>query len=92
MQLKNIEYSNWIYSWKIYKNNWKWSWKINLKYRIKSISNLISNNFLFEEPIYELNKLIEMEQNINRDDLIYQIGNEKKDKTCDIQKFKTITQ
>ena len=57
------------------------------------IQNKINFKFdLFEEPIYELNKLIEMEQNINRDDLIYQIGNEKKDKTCDIQKFKTITQ
>ena len=39
---------------------------------------MISNNFLFEEPICELSKLIEIEQKINRDDLIYQIGNEEK--------------
>ena len=43
-----------------------------------------------EEDTYELKKLVGMEDNLNRDGLIYEAGNKKKDKTYDFQKFKTI--
>ena len=47
-------------------------------------------DFLNEEATYELNKIVEMENKLNRDNLIYKTGNMKKDKTYDFQKFKTI--
>ena len=37
----------------------------------KSIASLFSKDFLNEEATYELNKIVEMENKINRDDLIY---------------------
>ena len=40
------------------------------------------------EATDELNKIVETEKKLNRDDLIYKTGNKKKDKTCDFQKFK----
>ena len=48
----------------------------------KSIIGFFSKDFLSEEAIYELNKIKGIEQKINRDDLIYKIGNNKKDQTC----------
>ena len=48
------------------------------------------NNFLNKGAAYELNKIAEIENKLNRDDLINKIGNIKKDKTYDFQKFKTI--
>ena len=42
---------------------------------------MFSKDFLNEEAIYELNKIVEMENKLNRDDLIYKTGNSKKDKT-----------
>ena len=47
-------------------------------------------DFLNEEATYELNKIVEMENKLNRDNLIYKTGNMKKNKTYDCQKFKTI--
>ena len=47
-------------------------------------------DFLNEEATYELNKIVQMENKLNRDNLIYKTGNMKKDKTYDFQKFKTI--
>ena len=57
----------------------------------KSIASLFSKNGLNEEATYKLNKILEMENKLNRDYLIYKTGNKKKDKTCNFQKFKTIT-
>ena len=43
----------------------------------KPIASLFSKEFLYEEDIYELNKVVEIEQKINRDDLIYKTDNKK---------------
>ena len=51
---------------------------------------MFSKKFITGEAIYELNKIVEIEQNINRDNLIYKLGDKKKDKTYDFQKFKKI--
>ena len=56
----------------------------------KSIASLFSKNVLNEEPTYELKKIVEMENKLNRDDLIFKTSNKKKDKTYDFYKFKTI--
>ena len=37
-----------------------------------------------------MNKIVEIEKKVNRDDLIYKTGNEKNDKTYDFRNFKTI--
>ena len=42
-----------------------------------SISNLFSKDFLAGETRDELNKIKEIEQQINRDDLIFKTGNKK---------------
>ena len=44
----------------------------------------------FQEATYELNKIVEMENKRNRDNLIYKTDNKKMDETYDFQKFKTI--
>ena len=51
---------------------------------------MFSKDFLNEEATYGLNKIAEMEYKLNRDDLIYKTGNGKKNKTNDVQQFKTI--
>ena len=56
----------------------------------RSIASLFSKDFLNEEATHELNKIVEMENKVNRDDLIYKTGNKKKNETYDFQKFKTI--
>ena len=38
-------------------------------------------SFLIEEAIYELSKIVGMENKISRDNLTYKKGNKKKDKT-----------
>ena len=57
----------------------------------KSVASFFSKDLLTEEAIYELNKIIEIEQKINSDHLIYETDDKKKDnKTYDFQKFKAI--
>ena len=51
---------------------------------------MFSKNFLNEEATYELNKNAEMENELNRDNLIYKTVNKRKDKRNAFQKFKTI--
>ena len=51
----------------------------------KSIASLISKDFLNEEATYELSKVVEIENKLNRDDLIYKTDNKKKEKI--IRKF-----
>ena len=46
-------------------------------------------DFLNKEATYELNKIVEKENKLNRNDLIYKTGNKKRIKH-DFQKFKTI--
>ena len=46
----------------------------------KSIAFLFSNNFLNEKTTYEWDKIVEIENKFNRNDLIYKTGNKKKDK------------
>ena len=60
---------------------------------LKLIWNLFSNNFLAPEAINQFNKIKEIKQKINRDDLIYKTRDKKKNKTwknSKTQKFKTI--
>ena len=54
----------------------------------KSIASLFSKDFLNEEAIYELNKIVEMKNKLNRDNFISKTGDKKKDKTYDFQEFK----
>ena len=58
------------------------------KKQIKALDNRVKKHFL--EAVHELNKIVGIENKLNRDDLIYKIDNKKKDKTCDFQKFKRI--
>ena len=55
----------------------------------KLIASLFLKDVLSEEATYKLKKLVEMENKLNRDNLIYKTGTKKRDKTCDFQKFKT---
>ena len=52
---------------------------------------MFSKDFLNEEAKYEVNKDVEMENKLDRNDLIYKTGNKTKDKKYDFEKFKTIT-
>ena len=56
----------------------------------KPVSYLFSKDALVTEAKDELTKIKEIEQEVNRNDLIYEINNKKKNKTYDFQKFKTI--
>ena len=51
---------------------------------------MFSKDYLNEEATYELKKIREMENKLNRNYLINKIGNKKNDKTYDFQMFKTI--
>ena len=51
---------------------------------------MFSKDSLNEEGTYELNKIVEIENKLNRDNLVYKTGNKKKDKTYNFQMFKTI--
>ena len=57
----------------------------------KSFASLFSKDFLNEEAKYEVNKDVEMENKLDRNDLIYKTGTKTKDKKYDFEKFKTIT-
>ena len=39
---------------------------------------MFSKDFLNKEALYELNKIVEIENKLNRDDLIYETGNKKR--------------
>ena len=56
----------------------------------KSISYFFLKDFLNEEARDNLNKIKVIEQEIDKDDLIYKTSNKKEYKTHDFQKFKTI--
>ena len=49
----------------------------------KSIASLFSKNFLNEEAISKLKKIVEMANKLDRNDLIYKTGNKKKGKIYD---------
>ena len=81
--------------WKTNKDDWrprrrtnKGTWKQSQK-KILDTDQKSIKNFLNEKATYELNKIVEMENKLNRDNLISKTGNYKKDKTYDFQKFKT---
>ena len=56
----------------------------------KSVAYLFSKYFLNEEATHELTRTAEMENKLDRNDLIYETSNKKKNKTYDFQNFKTI--
>ena len=43
----------------------------------KSVASLFSKDFLNEETLYELNKIVVMENKLSRYDLVFQTGNKK---------------
>ena len=47
----------------------------------KSIAALFSKDFLNEQATYELSKIVQKENKVNRDQLNYNVGNKKKHKT-----------
>lgn len=49
----------------------------------KSFSSLVSKDILNDEAKYELNIIVERENKLNRDGLIYKGGNKEKYKTND---------
>ena len=51
---------------------------------------MFSKEFFYEEAVYELYKIKDIAEKINRDDLIYKSGNKKQDKKFDFEKFKII--
>ena len=51
---------------------------------------MFPKEFLYEEAVYELYKIKDIAEKINRDDLIYKSGNKKQDKKFDFEKFKII--
>ena len=51
---------------------------------------MFSKNYQNEEATYQLNKTAEMENELDRNYLIYKTGNKKKDKMYDFRNFKTI--
>ena len=90
--------------WKTNKNNSKRRKKINksdpkqiqkIVFRHKSkinwpIASLFSKDFLTEEAKYELNKIVEMENKLNRNDLIYKTGSKKSIKHMIFKSLKEI--
>ena len=56
----------------------------------KSLVSSFSKDFLNEEATHQLNKIVEMENKLDRNDLICKTVKKKKDKTYYLQKFKTI--
>ena len=51
---------------------------------------MFSKDLLNEEATCELQKIAEMENKLDSNDLIYKTGNKEKDKRYNFQKFKTI--
>ena len=64
--------------------------KIFLDTDEKSIASLLSKELLNEEATPELNKILEMENKLKRNNLINKTGNKKKDKIFDLKMLKTI--
>ena len=53
-------------------------WKNYLDIDQISIASLFSKNFRNEEATYELHKIVELENKVNRDELIYKTSNKLK--------------
>ena len=56
----------------------KKEWKNYLDIDQISIASLFSKNFRNEEATYELHKIVELENKVNRDELIYKTSNKLK--------------
>ena len=54
-------------------------------------ASLFSKHFINKEAMYEINKMEEMENKLDRNDLIYRAGYKKKDKVFDLSEEKFIT-
>ena len=54
-------------------------------------ASLFSKHFINKEAMYKLNKMEEMENKLDRNDLIYRAGYKKKDKVFDLSEEKFIT-
>ena len=57
---------------------WEKEWKNYLDIDQISIASLFSKNFRNEEATYELHKIVELENKVNRDELIYKTSNKLK--------------
>ena len=64
--------------------------------QIRKIENSVEKKYLDKDKksvassTYELNKIVDIKNKLNNDDLIYKTGNKTKDNTSDFRKFKTI--
>ena len=64
--------------------------------QIRKIENSVEKKYLDKDKksvassTYELNKIVDIKNKLNNDDLIYKTGNKTKDNTSDFHKFKTI--
>ena len=56
----------------------------------KKSTEFFGKNFLNEEAKYQLNKFVEIEKKVSKDDLICKTINNKRDKMYYFSKFKTI--
>ena len=57
---------------------WEKEWKNYLDIDQISITSLLSKDFRNEEVKYELHKIVELENKVNRDELIYKTSNKLK--------------
>ena len=57
---------------------WEKEWKNYLDIDQISITSLLSKDFRNEEVTYELHKIVELENKVNRDGLIYKTSNKLK--------------
>ena len=57
---------------------WEKEWKNYLDIDKISITSLFSKDFRNEEATYELHKIVELENKVNRDGLIYKTSNKLK--------------
>ena len=64
--------------------------KKNHKYRSKFNQRIFFWKDFLTEEAYELNKIKEIKQEINRQELVYKTDNKKKHNTYDFQKFQII--
>ena len=75
-----------FFFWKTSKNDWratrkkgKNNWRSRRKHFLdkdqKSIASVFSKDFLNEEHLYELNKIVEVENKLSGEYLIYKTGN-----------------
>ena len=81
----NTKEIDWSYKWKTKKKDWRCSWKTNHDFKnftdkkLNTFGSLFPKDALTIEARDWIEKTKEIEQEINRGDLIYKTGNKKKE-------------